>query len=435
MWYNRSIIFQFMLKIKNKNKANFGRGTIFLALAMLGLLVFCVEKSIADTVADCSAKPIDQQAQCKKDLQNKAADIKQLIDLKDKQTTVLQNQLQLINLEQQKNSTQFIDEQKRLADLTQQLYDIKNQISEKENLVNQQRDILAALMRSYQESFNEGISGVVMFGTDIPKMFSQSDYLDQTSSRINEVLQAINDAKNSLENDKITMTQKRDESAQIKDDLQNKGLSLQSNEDLKSTQVINTQAEKTKYEQLLSDINDEIYQLEAGKGEANLNSLPSVKKGYFTYPSSVIVPSQYYGCITTDFAIRSYPACKIGGKTGGFHNGVDFPVSYGNLYAAKDGTVIATGNDGKYAYGKWIAIDHGDGLVTLYGHLSIQLVSKGSSVKEGQKIGVSGSTGYSTGPHLHFSVFSASSFSVTESTKVPGLMLPTGASVSPLRYL
>ncbi|MCK9379031.1 MAG: M23 family metallopeptidase [Candidatus Moranbacteria bacterium] len=126
---------------------------------------------------------------------------------------------------------------------------------------------------------------------------------------------------------------------------------------------------------------------------------------------------------------------KAGAYGGKPHNGIDFGISYASIFTAEDGKVIGSGDNGKYAYGKWIAIDHGDGLVTLYGHLSKKDVSKGDKVKKGEKIGTSGNTGNSTGPHLHFSVFDKDTFETTESKIVDGLYIPTGASVNPMRYL
>lgn len=425
--------------MKQMMRKNLNLKALIFVLAILGLLVFGFGKNKARAVEDCSAKEtLEEQEKCKKDLQDKADDIRELIELKEKQETVLQNQLQLINLEKQKNATEFQKAQQKLAELTQQIYDLEGQIYEKEKLVVQQKSILASLMRTYYESFNEGLTGIVVIGTDISEMFSQSDYLSQISSKINEVLQYIRETKQNMEKDKISMVEKKDESEKIKEDLKKRGLTLQSNEDVKESQVSKTQQEKSKYEQLLSEINDEIYQLEAGKGEANLSLLPPIKKGYFTYPTSYVSPSQYYGCLTTSFAIRSYPACKVGSKSGGFHNGIDLPIkSY--TYASKSGKVLATGSVSKNCpgcgYGNWIVVGHDDGLATLYAHLSSVSVSKGASVKEGQKIGVTGTTGYSTGTHLHFTVFSKNSFEVKESTKVNGLMLPIGSSVSPLRYL
>jgi murein DD-endopeptidase MepM/ murein hydrolase activator NlpD len=97
--------------------------------------------------------------------------------------------------------------------------------------------------------------------------------------------------------------------------------------------------------------------------------------------------------------------------------------------------VLGTGNLGKYAYGRWIAIDHNNGIVTLYGHLSAVQVTKGEKVDKGDKIGSMGSTGYSTGNHLHFTVFSSDSYDVVPSATVKGLNIPIGATVDPRVYL
>ena len=86
-----------------------------------------------------------------------------------------------------------------------------------------------------------------------------------------------------------------------------------------------------------------------------------------------------------------------------FHAGLDFGASYGStIRAADSGTVIMAGWYG--GYGNAVIIDHGEGITTLYGHTSQLLVSEGQTVQRGQAIALVGSTGLSTGPHLHFEV-------------------------------
>ena len=87
-----------------------------------------------------------------------------------------------------------------------------------------------------------------------------------------------------------------------------------------------------------------------------------------------------------------------------FHNGLDLASYQGTpIYASKSGTVTtATYN---YAYGYYVTINHYDGFSTLYGHMTNYVVSEGDYVERGQVIGYVGSTGYSTGPHLHFTVY------------------------------
>lgn len=90
------------------------------------------------------------------------------------------------------------------------------------------------------------------------------------------------------------------------------------------------------------------------------------------------------------------------------HNGYDFGISYQPVLAAAAGTVTYAGWNGpdeSSGYGQMILIDHHNGYVTLYGHLSTLEVHKGDHVTAGEEIGISGTTGHSSGPHLHFSVF------------------------------
>lgn len=85
-----------------------------------------------------------------------------------------------------------------------------------------------------------------------------------------------------------------------------------------------------------------------------------------------------------------------------YHTGIDFAVPTGTaVRAAEDGVVLASGWRGSYGY--CVTIDHGN-LVTLYAHNSALNVSAGQKVVRGQQIAAAGSTGNSTGPHIHFSV-------------------------------
>jgi murein DD-endopeptidase MepM/ murein hydrolase activator NlpD len=99
------------------------------------------------------------------------------------------------------------------------------------------------------------------------------------------------------------------------------------------------------------------------------------------------------------YGIRIDP---LGGGAG-FHPGVDFEAGYGTeIHAAAAGVVIRAGDCGGYGY--CVVIDHGTSLATVYGHQSEVLVHVGDQVASGQVIGLVGSTGASTGPHLHFEV-------------------------------
>lgn len=92
-----------------------------------------------------------------------------------------------------------------------------------------------------------------------------------------------------------------------------------------------------------------------------------------------------------------------GPHAGREHAGIDFAAPTNEpVYAAADGKVVAAGYDG--GYGKRVKIRGKDGYFTLYAHLNKYSVKKGQKVRAGQRIGAVGSTGHSTGPHLHFEV-------------------------------
>ena len=130
------------------------------------------------------------------------------------------------------------------------------------------------------------------------------------------------------------------------------------------------------------------------KAAAQLASQSTYVGGKFMWP----LPAAN-NVITCKYGYRTHPVTK----KYKLHTGIDLRASTGTkVYAANKGTVTTSGYSS--AWGNYIIINHGGGYTTLYAHLSRRNVSKGATVKQGDVIGLSGNTGYSTGPHLHFEI-------------------------------
>ena len=149
--------------------------------------------------------------------------------------------------------------------------------------------------------------------------------------------------------------------------------------------------QKTQLNELLSEKFDSLWDSLLSGGDILPSNSSHVSKGFFAWPL------ESDGIITSYFGTRRDPfSGEI--KT---HSGTDIAMDYGSpILAAADGTVIAaTWHD---SYGYYVKIQHDDTYSTLYAHCSALLVSVGQQVKQGQVIAQVGSTGDSTGTHLHF---------------------------------
>lgn len=134
----------------------------------------------------------------------------------------------------------------------------------------------------------------------------------------------------------------------------------------------------------------------SSSGSSSGSSAASSSGTWMIWPSYTRYITSYYG----------YRYLELYGYTR-LHAGVDIGAGYGTaIYAAASGTVILAGSNG--GYGNCVMINHGNGYTTLYGHMSSIAVSYGQTVSQGQVIGYVGSTGNSTGPHLHFEVRASS---------------------------
>ncbi|NEP00965.1 MAG: peptidoglycan DD-metalloendopeptidase family protein [Symploca sp. SIO2E9] len=174
-------------------------------------------------------------------------------------------------------------------------------------------------------------------------------------------------------------------------------------------QRLQLEAQLENQQQLIERLNNDRQALEAAQEQLAADS-----QGIGTLIRSAIAKARYphtrtfgrgqlafpsNGEITSNFGWRTHPLL---GKSR-FHNGIDFGASYGSTIRAADGgRVIFAGWYGGYGYA--VVINHGGGLATLYAHSSKLYVKEGQTVQRGDAIAAVGSTGLSTGPHLHFEV-------------------------------
>lgn len=167
----------------------------------------------------------------------------------------------------------------------------------------------------------------------------------------------------------------------------------------KETDIGSKEAAIAEYEAEIQAQNELIASLEAAVAEER-KRLAAESGSKLTYDGGLFCfPAPSYTRISDDYGWRIHPTLGVEQ----FHNGVDLASPNGSpILAAYDGEVVAASYSA--TMGNYIMIDHGDNLYTIYMHASALYVSKGDIVGKGEQIAAVGSTGRSTGPHLHFSV-------------------------------
>ncbi|HEY0964672.1 MAG TPA: peptidoglycan DD-metalloendopeptidase family protein [Candidatus Paceibacterota bacterium] len=244
---------------------------------------------------------------------------------------------------------------------------------------------------------------------------------------------------------------KRDELSELKDQYTDQTEVLANNKKEQANLLEVTKNEERNFQQLLAskqEVKEQILK-EMRDYESKLqfildpSTVPSAGSAVFAWPLKNVIITQYFG--GTEFAARN--AGVYGGRA--YHPGVDFGAPRGTaIYAPLSGTVRATGNTdvvpGCYSWGKWTLIDHANGLSTLYAHQDVISVSPGQSVTTGDIIGYTGNTGYSTGPHLHFTVYAKDGVSVRKFNEIKTVtscgpattpIAATDAYIDPMDYL
>ncbi|MFH1188459.1 MAG: peptidoglycan DD-metalloendopeptidase family protein [bacterium] len=315
---------------------------------------------------------------------------------------------------------------------------LQNQKLSIENSTENKRQALADVLTTMQQNDSKGIIYVLLknmsLADSVSEMQNLFDLEDKLSLRVTELknlhtelinnIDVTEEKKGDIEDEKNDLTYRKD----IVDEQKKEKSSILSETKNKETlyqQELDTLQEKQQeIEQIIADIEDKL------RATFDPSALPTERPGVIEYPVSKPRISQCYGA--TAFARTAYKS--------GIHSGVDFAAPIGTrVYAVDDGIVRRVDNNDlsslrKYQFGKYILIDHPNNLTTLYAHLSQYIVSPGEQVKRGQLIGYVGNTGYSTGAHLHFGLYSTVTIQLKSIPPAQGLV-PLGVHINPIPYL
>lgn len=383
---------------------------------------------------------IDQKQSQIQAMEKQIAQYQAMIKDTKNQGTTLKNEIYRMETQIKKLETEIKLTQTKISETSLKIKGLASDISTQNvELEKQKNNISQILQQIYEYDQNSPIE-LILSNANFSEFLSQAQYAANLQEGVQQKLASIKKLKAELEEQKTQSEAQKANLESLKKELNGKTSVLDNQKDDKADLLTTTKNQEKKYQTDLAtlqkqrdQIENEIFLAEQKLRLAiNQNSI-TAGKGALMWPLDKIVQTQGYGCIVSSFARKSYPACNEGAGNGGFHNGLDLDGDTGDsVRAVRDGTIAGVANLGKYSYGRWIAITHNNGLTTLYGHLSAQSVSVGQKVKAGDIIGYMGSTGYSTGSHLHFSSFATNTFTVQQKWYGP---VPLGGSVNPLLYL
>lgn len=334
------------------------------------------------------------------------------IGIRERELKELESQLDEIDSKIDNNLAQqytIVAEINRIEDkirsLDQKITDLNNEINQKEISIKNaedelialeeelsyKRDILAKRLRVMYKAGEVGYVEVLLGSKDFKDLLNRVEVVKKIVKHDKDLIQLIEENVIKIDNVKAQLTEDKNIMLSKVNELNlNKEHLRESERELtyeKNNLKENEKALEAMEDQLEEDANrvTEIIK--------NLKTKAQYVGGRMTWPA----PTSY--TITSPFGFRIHPIHY----TKKLHTGVDIAAAWGEpIVAAQTGTTIYAGWLG--GYGKAVMIDHGGGYVTLYGHLSSWSVGVGQKINKGDTIGKCGTTGVSTGPHLHFEV-------------------------------
>ncbi len=404
-----------------------------------------------DTHADTAEEIQGQIDESSRQIEALKAEIAQLQGqlndtTKEKQT--LQSAIKELTLNIQKLTKSISLTQTQIKQKDLEIGTLSNTITDTSSKIDVSQSQVADSLRQLDTYDAQPMIVTLLGGGSLSSFFDAATTLEALRTGLQDHIHSLSTLKVDLEEDKDVAESKRKELASLHSNLsqQNQGLTIARSEQNKlldqtknkestyQAQIAQKKALQAKFEQDLFNYENQLNLI------VNPGSFAKPASGVLAWPVDNPYITQYFG--NTAFATAN--AQVYGGKG---HNAIDLRASPGTpIKAALGGTVRGTGNTDTTcpgaSYGKWVFIDHPNGLSTLYAHLSTINVSQGDPVAVGQVIGYSDTTGYATGPHLHFGVYASSGAKIStfpsKSCAGKNYTMPVAdvsAYLNPLSYL
>ena len=278
-----------------------------------------------------------------------------------------------------------------------------------------QYELFCKRVREMEERGTISYWSVLFKADSFTDLLSRLDFINEIMDSDQKVIQDLQDLQAEIEEKKESLETQKAESEAAKAELVSKKSELNKQREAANALVAQLRASKSEYQEDMDDLSAEAEAVQAQI--LKLSKELAAQQAAQGKPSNAALGGYIWPVssrrITSTFGGRASP----GGIGSTNHKGIDIGgVGYTTeIHAAKAGTVIVS--QYSRSYGNYVVVSHGSGNTTLYAHMSSRKVSVGQYVNQGDVLGITGSTGNSTGPHLHFEI--------TEN----------GTRINPLKYL
>jgi murein DD-endopeptidase MepM/ murein hydrolase activator NlpD len=361
-----------------------------LGLAILAIAICC--GLMLGQLAPAQSQSVDEL----KNYQNFVDQQRQIIQKQQEQINALtkpaQSRLDALRRNVQVTDTQIKENEKKIRQAREQLQKLSAKLQELEYDLNKKRGATTARLRYLQRQQLQRWWVTLLSSQDLNQFADRRRQIERIYNRDRKLLADLTKRSNQVEKQSNQVAAQRNEIELLtqklkyqKSNIEAEAVAQQNTIDrLKSDRQALTQAEDR-----LAEDSRRLSQIILAKVQPYDGMILPPGTGQLMYPT--------IGPVTSNFGWRTHPILG----TERFHAGIDFGADFGSLiYASAQGRVIYA--DWYGGYGNAVIIDHGNGMTTLYGHCSELYVKDGDAVVKGQPIAAVGSTGFSTGPHLHF---------------------------------